>query len=81
MVCREAHYSEIYCVPGCINGYLCLQELKYTQQMTEEASKQLQSRLSNMQEEINAHSQANTMLKSELEAWLALLASQFNNEG
>ena len=69
------------CVLDCINGYLCLQELKYTQQMTEEASKQLQSRLSNMQEEVNAHGQANAMLKSELEAWLVLLVPQFDNEG
>lgn len=48
---------------------LTSQELKYTQQMTEEASKQQQSRLVNMQEEITAHSQTNTMLKNELEAW------------
>ena len=39
------------------------------QQVTEEASKQQQSRLNNMQEEITAQSQANTMLKTELEAW------------
>jgi len=57
------------------NGSSILQELKYAQQMTEEASKQQQSRLTNMQEEINAHSQANTMLKSELEAWSVLLIS------
>lgn len=51
------------------NGYSFMQELKYMQQVTEEASKQQQSRLNNMQEEITAQSQANTMLKTELEAW------------
>jgi len=50
------------------------QELKYNKQVTDEATKQQLDRLNDLQEEIHAHSQTNTMLKNELEAWSVTLS-------
>ena len=53
-----------------------LQDLKYNKQITDEASKQQFDRLNDLQEEIHAHSQTNTMLKNELEAWSVISITQ-----